>query len=358
MAPPYLYSTDVIPGLPDDLRPIGQQFYDKATDATYDVAQAILSTLQNLGKAKGDPAALQTGETKIRVDVKTQVTQAITDLNAALDGFNRNGAWKGSGANAFFDYTPRLVSAMQTLEGNCTSTADAIASYRAGLMDLWQEVIKETSNAVGQTLGALADNDPKKRAATVVNIVNAWVGWAGNLWAAYVKIDEAGYQAMDKIGAVLNAHSGLVDVKGQDNEHYDGPVGYQLPMPTDVSLSVDWTDQQVKDHWQLDGSSSVGIEFEPFMTFVQALRDNGDHWNQAYKLQIQAWLAMPESAFSVVGGKFYAELSQALTQDYLTYLYSDERMDMLANLMDKVADAYGQTDAHHGQLIREYLANE
>jgi hypothetical protein len=348
-------SWEVFPQLPSDLRAIGKELYDKATDATYDVADSILTTLQHLGRAKGDPAALQRGETMIRVDVKSQVTQARTSLAAALDGFNRSGYWQGSGSNAFFDYTPRLCNAIATLETNCVNTADAIAAYRAGIMDLWETVIRETSAAVGKTIAALTQKTKKD---LVVNIINAWVSWAGNLWAAYIHIDEAGYKALDKIGQVLAAPAGLVNIKGENNQHYDGPVGYQLPMPTDVSLSPDWSAHDVKQRWVLKGGASVAIEFEPFNKLVQAVRDNGNFWNGASKRQIDAWLAMPSSAFSVIGGSFYDTLSQVLSRDYLTYLYSDMRMDNLANLMDEVGNAYGQTDAHAGRLIREYITNE
>jgi hypothetical protein len=313
-------SWEVFPQLPPDLRAIGKDLYDKATDATYEVAESILTTLVHLGKAKGDPAALQRGETMIRVDVKSQVTQAKTSLAAALDGFNRSGYWQGSGSNAFFDYTPRLLNAMTTLETNCTNTADAIAAYRAGIMDLWETVIKETSAAVGKTIGALGQKTKKD---LVINIINAWVGWAGNLWAAYIHIDEAGYKALDKIGQVLAAPGGLVNIKGESNLHYDGPAGYQLPMPTDVSLSPDWSAHDVKQRWELKGGASVAIEFEPFNRLVQTIRDNGTFWNTASKKQLDAWFAMPADAFSVVGGSFYDTLSQALSRDYVNIQVRD-----------------------------------
>ncbi len=349
-------SSDVFPGLPPDLRDIGKSLYHNAVDATYDVADAILDTLKNLGQAKGDPEALQKGETMIRVDVKSQITQAKTNLQASLDGFNRFGGWQGSAANAFMDYTPRLIAAITTLETSCETTADAIAAFRAGLMEIWATVISETSKAVGQTIGALSDK--KNKAKLVVNIINAWVSWAGNLWAAYVKLDEAKYKALDKIGQALSAPPGLVTVKGRNDLHYDGPTGFQLPMPTEVSLDPNWSTDAIRQRWQIKPGASVEVQTEPFKKLIQGLRDNGDFWNAAYKKQIDAWFAMPQKAFSIIGGPFYEKLSSVLARDYITYLYSDQRMEHLANLMDEVRTSYGQTDAHAGTLFREYIANE
>jgi hypothetical protein len=264
-----------------------------------------------------------------------------TNLEASLDGFNRFGGWQGTTAIAFMDYTPRLIAAITTLETSCETTADAIAAYRSGLMEIWSTVITETSSAVAKTIGAPGEKDKDKKAKQVVNIINAWVSWAGNLWAAYIKLDEANYKALDKIGQALAAPAGLVNVKGRNDTHYDGPSGFQLPMPTDVSLTPDWRPDEVRQRWQLKPGASVEVQMEPFKKLIQGLRDNGDFWNAAYKKQIEAWLAMPPKAFSVIGGSFYESLSKVLARDYITYLYSDP-----------AHGTSGQPDGHGAQRVR------
>lgn len=86
---------DVIPNLPSDLQPVAENLYENVVEAVETFSalpERVLNTLSYLGKARGDPEALQRGETLIRVGVKSEITQAKTQLQAALDGFNQRGA--------------------------------------------------------------------------------------------------------------------------------------------------------------------------------------------------------------------------------------------------------------------------
>jgi len=349
---------EILPTVPPDLRPILSDLYDQATSVTRDIGHRIADEAREIAKMKGDPAALERGIEMIRIDVRSEITQARTELSMGLDGFNRSGAWEGSGANAFFDYVPRLQTAMTTLEQNCETTADAIAAIRAGIMDIWGSLIKETSATLAKTIGAISIKDDTIRADTVLGIIVDWVGFAGRLAAEFIKLDEQTYKALDKIGQAAHAPEGLDSVAGSSFKEYTGPSGFMLPMPTGVSLTPDWSAADVRAHWKLRGGASVSIQMEPYRKLVHTIRDNGRFWNAAAQKHIQAWQAMPAPAFSVFGGRFYQRLCDVMSRDYVTYFYSDERLNQLANLLDEVGAAYHQTDDESSTLIRDYLATD
>lgn len=368
--------------LPPDLKSRGwsiqQQIYEYVD---FDDLNGLLRTLQTLAKVHGDPDRLSAGEDILRREVKSALIQARDDLEEGLDGFHRNQAWSGTAANAFFDYSGRLVKAVDAVSESPTKIADAIQDYRTALNQLWQSILMKTSevlsdivdafNQIDTGAGAMTseeekDEAKKKKAQT------ALIGFSGfakalikaGMSALLIAADYEQKKAdvLAKLADAEEPPKGLNDIAGPStpNEalHHTGPTGLQLPMPTGVSLSPDWSSSDVKDgRWVPKGE--VKLALGPLMAFVKQLRANGAHWNKALAHQEEAFMTLTPEAFSVLGAKFYERLGAVMGRDHNLYFHSDDRLDALATLLSRVGQAYGARDEEgREQIDRAYYKTE
>jgi uncharacterized protein YukE len=349
---------EVFNGMPSDIAGHAHDLFNNAVTAegflSSAISNGILETLNTIRRLKGNPQALHDGESIIRSEVKTHVTEAKSALKAGLDGFNSGGAWEGSSANAFFDYTPRLLSAIGTMEQRCEGIANSIAAIRDGIAAMWKDVIDATLKAAEGSAAAL---NGKNAGDVVAGIATAWTGGIRGLISAFFALYDVRFQAMDTLNSAAANTTDLTNVAARSYKEYDGPAGYQLPMPTEVSLSPDWTTNDLKSHWRLKTGDQFQVQLEPLHALEQTVRANGDFWTSADRALTRAWFAMPPDAFSIAAKDYYTRLCDVLATDSITYSFADGRMDQLGNLLGQVGTAYGDSDAHATRLTRDYLRN-
>jgi len=376
----YLSGRDVIPTLPGDQQPGVQYLWDVVFDVSFDAAQKVLQAARELAKVKGNPEKLLAGATILKVDVAGAISGARGDIERGNASFST--AWIGRGAEAFANYVPILTGAIQVVENNAIATADAVNHFALAVKELWNSILLATIDFGHKVVAAInaapGDDDKKKKknaTGSVMAIVESFVAYAREIVAALMKLDIEKYHAFDKLNTALKPPGELVDVGGGPSSgraamHYVGPTGRQLPMPNETSVHPGWDATEIKDRWkpksehspafsQVPGGRGVAIDTGMMQELINVFRNNGQHWDRALERQIDASLNYfhPDN-FGFAGKDFYAKLQTVLTRDYILYLHSDERMDALGNLLDRINEAYGANDQQSSNVLREYITNK
>jgi hypothetical protein len=379
MGEEYVSAYDLIPTLPGDYQPAVKYLWDVVFDVTSEGAQKVLAAARDLAKVKGNPDKLLGGATILKVDVAGAISQARGDIERGNASFST--AWIGRGAEAFANYVPILTGAIQVVENNAIATADAVNHFALAVKELWNSIILATidfGQKVVEAINAAPGDDDKKKKknafGSVMAIVGSFVSYAREIVAALMTLDIEKYHAFDKLNAALKPPGELVDVgggpSGRAAMHYVGPTGLQLPMPNETSVDPDWNATEIKDRWkpksehspafsQVPGGRGVAIDTGMMQELINVFRNNGQYWDRAQNRQIDATLNYfhPDN-FGFAGKDFYAKLQTVLTRDYILYLHSDERMDALGNLLDRINEAYGANDQQSSNVLREYITNK
>jgi hypothetical protein len=382
MSDPYLFGNDIIPGLPDDYQPVVQYVLDLIVDFGSDATQPFLKAVGDLGKSKGNWAKLDGGVQLLSVDVAGAITEARNAIERGNASFAS--AWVGRGAESFAAYVQLLINAIKSVETSATTTAAAVALFRQALHQLWSDILKATIKLGTDILTQInsaapgeSDQGKKKKAAKggVVALITVFVSWGADILSALLAIDREKFLAYDKLREAAKVPDGVKDIgpsnipTGAAARHWDGPSGYQLPMPNGTAADPAWNQQQVKDHWKpksvasptfsaVEGGRGVAVDTEMMQELINVFRGNGIYWTKAVNAQAKAQVAhFTSDAFGFAGKDFRAQLQPVLIRDYLLYIGSDGRMDALGGLLDKINEAYGHDDKVSSQVMSQYLTN-